>query len=365
MKGNAPCGLLEKIMSYLFELGHKGGGAGSKLQLFYRHVHVDLVWFGGFIFNFWFPFLPENLWFQLIIIFSGWADSVNQRIWFSMVKTGHAPFQRSPEWISDELHGGFPKSGVPLSHPFWSLISTKNQAFWASFSHIVEMMTVDVATLLDFRLMPDPRIAWTPRIMTSPSNRWTGRILGPGGSKKGAELGRWGVFFRRCSSPRWVGVACSAEISGKHGKTRFNSLWLLTSGCSESPSISESSKVGDLKTLAQKPFGHGFSRLVTAEASILRDPMQTLQAAGLQDGDQLTANVGELKLASTEDAFSLWCCGGDGVVTWGHLVVTADSSAVQDQLRSVQASSGNRSSICCNLGRRLCCYLGRYTFWWL
>ena len=67
----------------------------------------------------------------------------------------------------------------------------------------------------------------------------------------------------------------------------------LTSGCSESPSISESSKVGDLKTLAQKPFGHGFSRLVTAEASILRDPMQTLQAAGLQDGDQLTANVGE------------------------------------------------------------------------
>lgn len=31
--------------------------------------------------------------------------------------------------------------------------------------------------LLGFRLISDPRIAWTPRIMTSPSNRW---ILGPG-----------------------------------------------------------------------------------------------------------------------------------------------------------------------------------------
>ena len=67
----------------------------------------------------------------------------------------------------------------------------------------------------------------------------------------------------------------------------------LTSGGSESLSISESSKVGDLKNLAQTFFRQRFSRLVTAEASILRDPMQTLQAAGLQDGDQLTANVGD------------------------------------------------------------------------
>ena len=36
--------------------------------------------------------------------------------------------------------------------------------------------------------------------------------------------------------------------------------------------------------------------LSTAEASILRDPMQTLQAAGLQDDDQLTANVGAMEL---------------------------------------------------------------------
>eukprot|EP00435_Cladocopium_sp_Y103_P043871 s1863_g12.t1 len=110
----------------------------------------------------------------------------------------------------------------------------------------------------------------------------------------------------------------------------------LTSGRSESLSISGSSNVGDLKALAQTSFGEHFSRLVTADARILSDPTQSLQAAGLQDGDHLTAIVGEVKLASTRKAFAAWCCGGDGVVTWGDPGFGGDSSEVQGQLRNVQ-----------------------------
>ena len=56
----------------------------------------------------------------------------------------------------------------------------------------------------------------------------------------------------------------------------------LPSGKRKSLSIAESSKVGDLKLLAQKSFEQGFLKLVTAEVHVLADPMQSLQAAGLQ-----------------------------------------------------------------------------------
>lgn len=61
----------------------------------------------------------------------------------------------------------------------------------------------------------------------------------------------------------------------------------LPSGKPKSLSIAESSKVGDLKCLAQKSFDQGFLRLVTAEGQVLADPTQSLRAAGLQDGDHL------------------------------------------------------------------------------
>ena len=72
--------------------------------------------------------------------------------------------------------------------------------------------------------------------------------------------------------------------------------------------------------------------------------LKSLEAAGLQDGDQLTAVVGEIKLASTATAFALWCCGGDGVVTWGNPGGAGDSSAVQEQL-------SHRTGIFCYPGR--------------
>ena len=141
-------------------------------------------------------------------------------------------------------------------------------------------------------------------------------------------------------------MVARAEIGWRMQRrdSRFPMDWLntmqvtvtLTSGHSQILSISRSSQVGDLKTLAQKSFGQFFSTLVTAEARILSNVTQTVKAAGLQDGDQLTAIVGEIKLASTDNAVAAWCFGSDRVVTWGHPDFGGDSSAVQHQLRSVQ-----------------------------
>ena len=122
----------------------------------------------------------------------------------------------------------------------------------------------------------------------------------------------------------------------------------LPSGKRNSLSIAESSKVGDLKRLAQKSFEQGFLRLVTAEGHILADPNQFLQAAGLKEGDHLTAIVQQAKMAATDGAFAIWCHGGDRIVTWGRTCSGGDSFAVQDQLRNVQqvhATSGAFAAI--------------------
>ena len=58
----------------------------------------------------------------------------------------------------------------------------------------------------------------------------------------------------------------------------------LPSGKRNSLSIAESSKVGDLKRLAQKSFEQGFLRLVTAEGHALADPNQFLQAGRAEGG---------------------------------------------------------------------------------
>eukprot|EP00439_Symbiodinium_sp_Y106_P066492 s501_g10.t2 len=61
------------------------------------------------------------------------------------------------------------------------------------------------------------------------------------------------------------------------------------SGRGERLSIPESSNVGDLRTLAQEAFGQGFVKLVTASGVVLSDATESLQAAGLEDGDHVTA----------------------------------------------------------------------------
>ena len=106
----------------------------------------------------------------------------------------------------------------------------------------------------------------------------------------------------------------------------------LPSGKRKSLTLEESSKVGDLRVLAQKAFWQGFLRLVAA-GRVLDDPEKLLNTAGIQDGDHLTAVAQQAKLAATEQAFALWCCGGDRLLTWGNRHFGGHSAAVQEQFR--------------------------------
>ena len=106
----------------------------------------------------------------------------------------------------------------------------------------------------------------------------------------------------------------------------------LPSGRNASLSLPKSSKVEDLKTLALEALGQSFSRLLTADGRILTNPMEPLEAAGLQDGDWLTAVVGQAQLAATGRAFALCRSGGERVLAWGD---PDSGGAVGPQLRGV------------------------------
>ena len=56
-------------------------------------------------------------------------------------------------------------------------------------------------------------------------------------------------------------------------------------------------------------------------------------------------------VATTYSAFAVWCCGGDGIVTWGKSALEADSFAVQRHLKNVQqvqATGGAFAAILAN-----------------
>ena len=61
----------------------------------------------------------------------------------------------------------------------------------------------------------------------------------------------------------------------------------LPSGHSDDLAVPQSSKVEDLIRQAKHSFGPGFLRLVTAEGHLLT-PKDSLEAAGIRDGDHLT-----------------------------------------------------------------------------
>eukprot|EP00435_Cladocopium_sp_Y103_P061451 s1007_g23.t1 len=122
---------------------------------------------------------------------------------------------------------------------------------------------------------------------------------------------------------------CAAVSSMLHVNISF------PSGSGETLLLPEHSKVADLKLLAQKTFKRGFLKLVTVEGHVLTNLTDSLQAAGVQDGDRLTAVAQRANLSATDEAFALWCCGGNKVVTWGDRFCGGDCSAVQDQLRNV------------------------------
>ena len=111
----------------------------------------------------------------------------------------------------------------------------------------------------------------------------------------------------------------------------------LASGQSERFEVSQDTTIAELKSLAQRTFRQGLLKLVTAKGEVLANPTQLVKdAAGLQDGDNLTAFVLKVMLAATDQAFALWCCGGDKVVTWGNANFGGDISQVKDQLKSVK-----------------------------
>eukprot|EP00438_Fugacium_kawagutii_P017462 Skav220231 [mRNA] locus=scaffold2170:10583:10870:+ [translate_table: standard] len=85
----------------------------------------------------------------------------------------------------------------------------------------------------------------------------------------------------------------------------------LPSGRSESFSLPESSTARELKSEVRKALRQKFLKLVTADGHLFADPEETLQAAGVQDGDHITAVSLQVKVAATERAFALWCPGGD------------------------------------------------------
>ena len=116
----------------------------------------------------------------------------------------------------------------------------------------------------------------------------------------------------------------------------------LPSGRNENLFIPQSSKVGDLRILAQKSFGQGFLRLVTTDGLLLDplDPLESVQQAGIEDGDHLTALALQANMATTANAFALWLSGGNRVLTWGDPKEGGDCSQVQDQLRHVKHVQG-------------------------
>ena len=105
------------------------------------------------------------------------------------------------------------------------------------------------------------------------------------------------------------------------------------SGSGETLSLPEHSKVGNLELLARKAFSKGFLQLVTVEGRVLTDPEESLQAAGVQDGEHLTAVAQRTILAASPAAFALWCCGDDQIVAWGDF---ESGGCGKLQLRNVQ-----------------------------
>ena len=133
--------------------------------------------------------------------------------------------------------------------------------------------------------------------------------MDPMGYKDSDSL-KWHLnFVGNMIIKRWMPSGGSSQHQLTHQtqrgeiEPRFPMDWLnmiqatvtLTSGRSESLSISPFSKVGDLKALAQKSFGLYFSRLVTADA--LASWVILCKHSRLQGFKMATSS-------STEDAFA-------------------------------------------------------------
>ena len=108
------------------------------------------------------------------------------------------------------------------------------------------------------------------------------------------------------------------------------------SGSGQTLLLPELSKVGDLKVLAPRSLRLGFLKLVTVEGHVLTNFDESLQDAGVQDGERLTAVAQHARAMATCTSFAVWCCGGTRIVTWGKFMPCRDCASVKDQLRNVE-----------------------------
>eukprot|EP00435_Cladocopium_sp_Y103_P064864 s504_g26.t1 len=84
-------------------------------------------------------------------------------------------------------------------------------------------------------------------------------------------------------------------------------------------------KKGELRDAAERWFQKRFLKLLQADGETLLRASATLDAAGITDGDTLTALALQAEVTATGDAYAAWCSGDGRVIAWGsgNLVVVA------------------------------------------
>ena len=129
----------------------------------------------------------------------------------------------------------------------------------------------------------------------------------------------------------------------------------LLSGKNASLEVELDASIESLKQRAQRALVKGRGRLLDSSGEVL-DTAKTVVEAGLQSGDVLTLHVNPVQIQATRQganclAFAALLGDGDGsVVTWGSENSGADSSAVQDQLKSVQQIQASGGAFAAILG---------------
>eukprot|EP00434_Breviolum_minutum_P019363 symbB.v1.2.017070.t1/scaffold1283.1/size126978/9 len=147
--------------------------------------------------------------------------------------------------------------------------------------------------------------------------------------KMGEQAARW---TREFLSYDWILYFLDCAV--RSSMLRINVV--LPNGHAEALALRPSSTVQDVRTKAQQALRKKHLRLITAKNRVLVEFEQTLEEAGIEDGECLTALVLQPQLAATGAAFALCCHGDSAMVTWGNAICGGDSSEVRDQLKGVQ-----------------------------
>ena len=122
-------------------------------------------------------------------------------------------------------------------------------------------------------------------------------------------------------------------------------------------------------------------RLVSSKGWLLSDPLETIQSAVVQDGDNVTAVAQQGRLAATQKAFAAILVDGR-VVGWGDPASGGHCSRVKNELTNVHQipNTVHRSCLLSHFGRWkgvqhlltdarqnnrcFCCYRGRWKSPW-